>query len=62
MKIYLEVKLEEKIVENDVHRNFEKIYLTGGDGPIKANFKSGEVPRLVLRRSMLKRWQQKSKI
>ena len=61
MKMYLEFKLEERIVENDVHRNFEKIYLNEGDGPTKVNIKSGEIPQLVLLRSVLKRWQQKSK-
>ena len=53
--MYLEVKLEERIVENDVYRNFEKVYLNKDDGPTKENVRSGEVPRLVLRRSVLKR-------
>ena len=61
VKMYLEVKLSEAIVDNEVHRNFEKIYATDDDELAKTDIKSGEVPRLVLLKLMLKRWQEKSK-
>ena len=60
-KMYLEVKFSKAVVEKEVHRNFERIYANEDNQLTRTDTKSGEVPRLALLKSMLKRWQEKSK-
>ena len=60
IKMYLENKLEETIIDNDVHKNFEKIFIKDDNELAKTDIKSGQVPELVMLRAVLTSWQQTS--
>ena len=60
VKMYLEDQLSETIVESEVHRNFEKIYIKDCIELTKTNIKSREVPELVLMKTFLNRWHKQS--
>ena len=57
IKMYLESKLQETIIENDAHKNFEQIYVNDKKELVRTDTKSGKVPELAVLRSMLRRWQ-----
>ena len=60
VKMYLEAQLSESIVENEVHRNFEKIYTKDHCELGRTSIKSGEVGEFVLARQLLNRWHRQS--
>ena len=59
IKMYLENKLEETIIDNDACKNFEEIYINDDNELAKTDIKSGKVPELELLKSVLKRWRPK---